>query len=174
MGLAKRQIFFCVKVNVIFFTLQLENGEWVIENDGLLKCGGQLLTELLKDGGPSWVNIGPEFPWVSYSFSTFCFVQHTRCITKFGSYLLFWRPNTDDVAWSTHKLIFHPARIAEALIMAWTLKASQIWLKGDRFQVLDLSVCSLQVLAVSAWVLYRFYGFFPQPKSIHVRLIGDS
>merc|ERR1712035_232177 len=37
-----------------------------------------------------------------------------------------------------------------------------------------LSVRSLHVLPVSAWVLSGFSGFLPQSKDMHVRLIGDS
>jgi len=36
-----------------------------------------------------------------------------------------------------------------------------------------LSVWSLYVLPVYAWVLSRYSGFLPPPKSMHVRLIGD-
>ena len=39
---------------------------------------------------------------------------------------------------------------------------------------LGLSVWSLHVLPVYAWVLTGFFGFLPPPKNIHVRLIGDS
>ena len=40
--------------------------------------------------------------------------------------------------------------------------------------VWDLSVWSLHVLPVSAWVLSGFSGFLPQSKNMHVRSIGDS
>ena len=38
----------------------------------------------------------------------------------------------------------------------------------------DLSVWSLHVLPVYAWVLSRDCGFLPLSKNMHVRLIGDS
>ena len=37
-----------------------------------------------------------------------------------------------------------------------------------------LSVWSLHVLPVYAWVLSGFSGFLPPSKNMHVRLIGDS
>merc|ERR1712035_185044 len=37
-----------------------------------------------------------------------------------------------------------------------------------------LSVWSLHVLPVPAWVLSGYSGFLPQSKDMHVRLIGDS
>ena len=37
-----------------------------------------------------------------------------------------------------------------------------------------LSVWSLHVLPVYAWVLFGYSGFFPPSKDMHVRLIGDS
>jgi len=39
---------------------------------------------------------------------------------------------------------------------------------------LVLSVWSLHVLPVYAWVLSRFSGFLPPSKNMHVRLTGDS
>ena len=39
---------------------------------------------------------------------------------------------------------------------------------------LVLSVWSLHVLPVSAWVLSGYSGFLPPSKNMHVRLIGDS
>ena len=38
----------------------------------------------------------------------------------------------------------------------------------------DLSVWSLHVLPVSAWVLSGFSGFLPQSKNMHVRSIEHS
>ena len=37
-----------------------------------------------------------------------------------------------------------------------------------------LSVLSLHVLPVYAWVLSGFSGFLPPSNNMHVRLIGDS
>ena len=37
-----------------------------------------------------------------------------------------------------------------------------------------LSVWSLHVLPIYAWILSRYSGFLPLPKNMHVRLIGDS
>jgi len=37
-----------------------------------------------------------------------------------------------------------------------------------------LSVWSLHVLPVYAWVLSEYSGFLPLSKNMHVRLIGDS
>ena len=37
-----------------------------------------------------------------------------------------------------------------------------------------LSVCSLHVLPVYAWVLSGYSGFLPPSKNMHVRLFGDS
>ena len=38
----------------------------------------------------------------------------------------------------------------------------------------EFTVWSLHVLPVYVWVLFRYSGFLPLSKSMHVRLIGDS
>lgn len=52
---------------------------------------------MLKDGGPSAVNSGAEFPWVSFSFSRSfspCVYSTQRLVSKFGSDI------TDNVTWT--------------------------------------------------------------------------
>ena len=55
-------------------------------------------------------------------------------------------------------------------MVVWWLTPSS---HGKRVPGWGLSVWSLHVLSVYAWVLSGYSGFLPSPKNMHVRLIGN-